>query len=205
MVLSNISIGLFIDGGYFEKVYNEAKKQGYVLQIGKLIRFCKRYLSNYFDLKEDDCKLIVRHYFRGRFRADEAIANNRLEKERRFEDSLIEHDVVFHYKHLQNFRDEQRGEIEREKGIDVWFALEAYEIAVARNLDIVIIFTGDGDHEMLLNKMKLLKKKAVLLTWHLDSYTGVSRQLKEEASLHIELKKILNESDEYLQFFERSN
>lgn len=43
-----------------------------------------------------------------------------------------------------------------EKGIDVWFALEAYELATFRKFDYVVLITGDADHEMLVRKLKPL-------------------------------------------------
>ena len=202
-MLNNISIGLFIDGGYFAKVCQDAGKHGYVLQIKKMMQFCVKYLSDYFELNEADCHITESHYYRGRYKAEDAISKHILEEERRFEDWLIKEDVVFHYKHLRTVANEHGEHVEIEKGIDVWFALETYEISIARQLDIVVVFTGDGDHEMLLNKLKALKKKAVLLTWHFSATNSVSRKLSEEATLHIELSKILTEHHEYLPFFEK--
>ena len=51
--------------------------------------------------------------------------------------------------------------------MDVWFALEAYELATFRKFDYVVLITGDADHEMLVRKLKALKTKVVLLTWNL--------------------------------------
>lgn len=68
--------------------------------------------------------------------------------ERKFEDSLIENNVIFHYKHLREMQKD--GDITVvEKGIDVWFALEVYELSVFREFDYVVLITGDVDHEML--------------------------------------------------------
>ena len=202
-MLQNISIGLFIDGGYYEKVYLEAQNQGYVLHISKLLKFCVKYLSDFYHLEEDDCQITEKHYFRGHYNVDDAITYKRLEKDRRFEDTLIEQDVVFHYKHVQCIKNEYGVDVEREKGIDVWFALETYELSIVRDLDIVVIFTGDGDHEMLLNKIKALKKKAILLTWYLSPQTNFSKHLSEDATHHIKLRKLLSENSDYLPFFEK--
>ena len=203
-MLNNISIGLFIDGGYFAKVFQDAGRNGYKLHVNKLMKFCVKYLSDHFGLNESDCHITERHYFRGRYNAEDAINRHLLEEERRFEDWLIKEDVVFHYKHLRTVENEFGAEVEIEKGIDVWFALETYESSIAHQLDIVVIFTGDGDHEMLLNKIKALKKKAILLTWHFSSTNSVSKTLSEEATLHIELSKVLPERPEYLPFFKKT-
>lgn len=75
-----------------------------------------------------------------------------------------------------------------EKGIDVWFALEAYELSMIRQFDYVVLVTGDADHEMLARKLNAVKIKTVLLTWNLDSHSSTSRLLHDEAWHHIELK-----------------
>ena len=77
--------------------------------------------------KHQDTLITECHYFRGRYRAADAAELNLLYEERAFEDSLIENDVVFHYKHLRKFVTGGETDI-MEKGIDVWFALEAYEL-----------------------------------------------------------------------------
>ena len=203
-MLNNISIGLFIDGGYYAKVFHDAVRNGYKLHVRKLMKFCVKYLADQYHLIESECHITERHYFRGRFKTEDAVNRHLLEEERKFEDWLIKEDVVFHYKHLRTVENEYGDQVEIEKGIDVWFALETYESAITHNLDIVVIFTGDGDHEMLLNKIKALKKKAILLTWHFSATNSVSKTLSEEATLHIELSKVLHEHLEYLPFFEKS-
>lgn len=112
----------------------------------------------------------------------------RLESDRAFEDTLIENDVVFHYKHIAEMED---GSI-KEKGIDVWFALETYELAMYRDFDFVVLITGDADHEMLARKIKALKKQVVLLTWDVDRQ-ATSPALKEEVTMHIDLDEIAKE------------
>ena len=203
-MLNNISIGLFIDGGYYIKVFQDAGRNGYKLHVKKLMMFCVKYLAEYYGLFEPDCHITERHFFRGRYKTEDAVNRHLLEDERKFEDWLIKEDVVFHYKHLRTVENEYGNPIEIEKGIDVWFALETYESSIAHELDIVVIFTGDGDHEMLLNKLKALKKKAILLTWHFSATNSVSKTLSDEATLHIELSKVLQEKPEYLPFFEKN-
>ena len=202
-MLNNISIGLFIDGGYYAKVFHDAVRNGYKLHVKKLMKFCVKYLSDYYGLIESECHITERHYFRGRYKTEDAINKHLLEEERKFEDWLIKEDVVFHYKHLRTVANEYGEPVDIEKGIDVWFALETYESSIVHNLDFVVVFTGDGDHEMLLNKIKALKKKAILLSWHFSSTNSVSKTLSEEATLHIELSKIMREHTKYRSFFEK--
>ena len=88
-----------------------------------------------------------------------------------------------------------------EKGIDVWFALEAYELALFRDFDFVVLITGDADHEMLIKKLKALKTDVILLTWDVstDSSTSTSKLLRDEACTHIEISKLMKEDKTLLQ------
>ena len=86
-----------------------------------------------------------------------------------------------------------------EKGIDVWYALEAYELATVRHFDVVVLITGDADHEMLIRKLKALKSNVILLTGELSSQSAVSRLLKEEATLHIDLGVLFANSREAVE------
>lgn len=189
------SIGLFIDGGYYAKI-NEALEEQLSLNINvtAFMNFIREQVSLLSKSPITDCHITESHYFRGRYRVNDANSKHLLFSERKFEDSLIENDVIFHYKHLREVQKE--GEITViEKGIDVWFALEAYELSIIRKFDYVVLITGDADHEILIRKLKALKINAVLLTWDVsnDKSTSIAKLLKEEACTHIELNKLVIE------------
>lgn len=187
------SIGLFIDGGYYAKI-NEALEEHFSLNINvaALMTFIRQQVSQLSNSASADCHITESHYFRGRYRVNDANNKHLLFSERKFEDSLIENDVIFHYKHLREIQKD--GEITVvEKGIDVWFALEAYELSIIRKFDYVVLITGDADHEMLIKKLKTLKIHAILLTWDVanDKATSTAKLLKDEACTHIELNKLV--------------
>lgn len=189
-----ISIGVFIDGGYYAKMNRALKKEaGAIIRVRSLFEFVTERLAVKEEVDPSDCQITEAHYFRGRFRVREAYDKHLLYNERRFEDSLIENDVVFHYKHLREV-ERPDGQIEViEKGIDVWFALEAYELATFRKFDYVVLITGDADHEMLVRKLKALKTKVVLLTWSIGEMEATSPLLKEEAGHHWELDNFMRQ------------
>ncbi len=194
------SIGLFIDGGYYAKI-NEALEDNLNVNIHmtELMRFICQQVSRLSGAPIADCHIVESHYFRGRYRVNDANSKHLLFKERKFEDSLIENDVIFHYKHLREVQKE--GEITViEKGVDVWFALEAYELATIRRFDYVVLITGDADHEMLLRKLKALKTRAILLTWDVSNgvNTSTARLLREEAYIHLELSNLVAEDKSLL-------
>lgn len=191
----NQSIGLFIDGGYYAKI-NEALEEKCALNIrvGSLMRFICRQVANLARCDESACYITESHYFRGRYRVYDAQNKHLLYSERKFEDALIENDVIFHYKHLREMQKDGE-KVVIEKGIDVWFALEAYELSMLRKFDYVVLITGDADHEMLMRKLKALKIHTILLTWDVDDSraTSTAKLLRDEACTHIELGKLMAE------------
>lgn len=199
MNTENKSIGVFIDGGYYAKI-NEALQDNLStkISISGLFSFIRGEVARRHDLPVDECFITEAHYFRGRYRAHDASNKHLLLSERKFEDTLIENDVIFHYKHLREMNKD--GEITViEKGIDVWFALEAYELSVFRDFDYVILITGDADHEMLIKKLKALKTDVILLTWDVADNSSTSKLLREEACTHIEISKLLEEDKDLLK------
>ncbi len=189
-----ISVGVFIDGGYYAKV-NRALKgiEKSIIRVRSLFDFISGRLALEEGVNPSDCQITEAHYFRGRYRVKEAYDKHLLYNERKFEDTLIENDVIFHYKHLRET--EKDGVVQViEKGVDVWFALEAYELATFRKFDYVVLITGDADHEMLVRKLKALKIKTVLLTWNLTDVDATSPLLREEAGHHWELSQILSDN-----------
>lgn len=193
-MLNYLSIGVFIDGGYYAKVNRALKAQEHsIIRVRALFDFISSTIAYAEDIHVSDCQITEAHYFRGRFRVKEAYDKHLLYNERKFEDSLIENDVIFHYKHLREV--ERDGQVEIvEKGVDVWFALEAYELATFRKFDYVVLITGDADHQMLVRKLKALKIKTVLLTWNLTDVDATSPLLREEAGQHWELSQITEEN-----------
>lgn len=195
------SIGLFIDGGYYAKI-NEALEiqSGLNIRIGALMQLVRQQVAGICSTDVSWCHITESHYFRGRYRVNNANSKHLLYSERKFEDSLIENDVVFHYKHLKEV--EKNGSVTViEKGIDVWFALEAYEQSMVRKFDFVVLITGDADHEMLVRKLKALKIQTILLTWDVseDNATATARLLSEEACIHLELSRLVSEDKELLK------
>lgn len=195
-MLNYLSIGVFIDGGYYAKINRALKAQERsIIRVRALFDFISSTIAYAEDIHVSDCQITEAHYFRGRFRVKEAYDKHLLYNERKFEDTLIENDVIFHYKHLREIDRDGQTEVV-EKGVDVWFALEAYELATFRKFDYVVLITGDADHEMLVRKLKALKIKTVLLTWNLTDVDATSPLLRDEAGQHWELSAITEENSQ---------
>ena len=179
---NNLSIGVFIDGGYYAKI-NEGFAGAREVNLKELLNYiCKR-ISEEEKIEKRYLYITECHYYRGRYRADDAKRKNLLYDERRFEDMLIENDVIFHYKHL---RTNPKGGV-IEKGVDTWFALDTYEMTLFREFNYVVLISGDADHEMLARKLKALKTHVILLTWDPAQTASTSRFLKEEVCTHFDM------------------
>ena len=190
----NLSIGVFIDGGYFAKI-NEGFGGTRKVQLKGLLDYICKMISVNHDIDRERLYITECHYYRGRYRANDAKSRNLLFEERRFEDMLIENDVIFHYKHLRT--NPEGGVIE--KGVDTWFALDTYELTLFRDFDFVILISGDADHEMLARKLKALKTHVILLTWDPANTASTSRFLKEEVCEHMDMNSLIAEDNTLLQ------
>lgn len=184
MTAENKSIGVFIDGGYFAKINEGLKKKNMgSVNVKGLFRYIPELVAKIGGIDRDKVYITEGHYYRGRYRASEASTKNLLLSERKFEDTLIENDIIFHYKHL---RENPSGGV-IEKGIDTWFALDTYELTLYREFDFVVLISGDADHEMLARKLKALKTHVILLTWDPANTGSTSRLLSEEVCSHIDI------------------
>lgn len=190
----NLSIGVFIDGGYYAKI-NEGFKGTREVNLKALLDYICKKISIDNNIQRHRLYITESHYYRGRYRADVANKKNLLFSERMFEDTLIENDVIFHYKHL---RTDPRGGV-IEKGVDTWFALDTYEMTLFREFDFVVLISGDADHEMLARKLKALKTHVILLTWDPANTASTSKFLKEEVCTHMDLNSLIASDESLLQ------
>ena len=186
MILENKSIGVFIDGGYYVKI-NEGFGGTRKVNLKGLLSFITGRIAKDENIERKHLYITECHYYRGRYRAEEARQKNLLLDERKFEDMLIENDVIFHYKHLRT----APGGGVIEKGVDTWFALDTYEMTLFREFDFVVLISGDADHEMLARKLKALKTHVILLTWDPANTASTSRFLREEVCTHYDMNKII--------------
>ena len=192
--MENRSIGVFIDGGYYAKI-NEGFRGMAEVNLKSLLSFIPKKIAELEGIDRKKLYITESHYYRGRYRVNDASDRNLLYSERKFEDMLIENDVIFHYKHL---RENPHGGV-IEKGVDTWFALDTYEMTLFRNFDYVVLVSGDADHEMLARKLKALKTHVVLLTWDPANTGSTSRFLKEEVCTHIDMNRLISEDKTLLK------
>ena len=183
--LSRISI--FIDGNYFYNVSNYYKFQhprGKRLSIVGLQNFVRSEVADRMSLEQASCQIVEAHYFRGRYSAYSADEASKLKDDRIFDDVLTKAGVIQHYTLL-----DEGGPVIQEKGIDVWLALEAYDLAVHNRYDILCLVAGDGDYVPLVRKINGLGLRVLLLAWDLlypqgdESSTRRQRDIRASTQL----------------------
>ncbi|MEX0968489.1 MAG: NYN domain-containing protein [Bacteroidia bacterium] len=191
-------IGVFYDGNYFMHVsnyyyYNHPRKAR--IDLGGLHYFIRNRVSE--ELKTDSrlCQIVDAHYFRGRLNAQDAYQNNKLFYDRIFDDVLMNEGVITHYFPLRN-----KGGRKEEKGLDVWLALEAYELAMYKKFDVVVLVGSDGDYVPLARKLNTLGVTVMVLCWDFEFtddsgreiVTRTSQHLLEEVSFAVPMHELIN-------------
>lgn len=205
-----VRIGVFYDGNYFAHVsnyYNYEHERKSRLSISGLHEFIKEKVAEREDFDTSYCKIVDAHYFRGRLNAHEYNHNghNRIINERVFDDILMSEGVITHYLPLQTTKE---GRIE-EAGVDVWMALEAYELALHKRYNVLALIACNGDFVPLVRKLNTLGVRVMVLGWNFeytDERTGrfrktvTSADLMREASYPIAMHEEVDDEEEADEF-----
>jgi cold shock CspA family protein len=161
-----VRIGVFYDGNYFFRVsnyYNYSHPRRSRLSIDGLHAFIRDQVAHDESVDPRYCQIVDAHYFRGRISAMEAQNRQKLLAERQWDDVLMRQGVVTHYLPLSAGRDRDGGG--GEKGIDVWFALEAFEQTIFKKFDVVVLIACDGDFIPLVRKLNAMGTRIMVLGW----------------------------------------
>jgi len=198
-LLDVLRIGIFYDGYYFYKISNfykyEHEKYSRI-SISGLHEFIRNEIAGLTGIDVRRCQIIDAHYFKGRSSAREL--GEKVQSERAFDDILMRENIISHYLPL---RYTGEGSIGQEKGIDVWLALEAYELAIYKHFDILVLIAGDGDYVPLVRKLHTLGTQVMLLCWDFSFHnengdlmeTRTSRQLLSEVFFPVQMYQRIQE------------
>jgi cold shock CspA family protein/uncharacterized LabA/DUF88 family protein len=205
-LLEVLRIGIFYDGYYFYKISNyykyEHEKKSRI-SISGLHEFIRGEIAALTNMDMRKCQIIDAHYFKGRSLAKDM--GEKVQSERVFEDILMRENIVSHYLPL---RYAGEGTIGQEKGIDVWLALEAYELAIYKHFDILVLIAGDGDYVPLVRKLHTLGTQVMLICWDFSYHnengdvveTKTSRQLFSEVYYPVQMcQRIDQNNSEHLK------
>lgn len=148
---SVLRIGVFYDGTFFDKIskyFKFAHNRAAYLNFNGLHNFIRNKIGERNGTDVAFCHVVESHFFRGRFSFTAAKNAGALEKDRILDQHLMYSGILTHYYPMK-----ESGEKAEEKGIDVWLSLEAYDLAVHKGFDLVVLFAGDQDFVPLLRKM----------------------------------------------------
>lgn len=197
--LSLTRIGVFYDGNYFLHVSNfyayfhERKTR---LSIAGLHNFIRNNVAQQEGTDERLCQIVDAHYFRGRLNASEAAnQGNSLYYDRVFDDILSSEGVTTHYLPVKT----SVSGVRQEKGIDVWLALEAFELAFYKRFNVLVLIACDGDYVPLIRKLNTLGTRVMVLSWdfeYTNDYgkqmtTRTSQELLEEVTYPVAMHEII--------------
>ena len=191
-------IAVFYDGTYFSKVsnyylYEDDRKAR--ISLKGLHEFVVSEVAKNESIDSRHCQIVDASYFRGRLTAQQAHEQDKLFSERVFEDVLMRADVRMYQQHVKVRHD---GLFE-EKKIDVWLALEAYEMASLKRYDVCVLITGDSDFVPLVRKLNTLGSRVMLLGWDFkyarngqEFVTKVATDLIDQVNFHISMTTLLD-------------
>ncbi|WP_028310102.1 NYN domain-containing protein [Derxia gummosa] len=188
-------IGVFYDGNFLLHVsnyYQYVHARHSRLSIAGMHEFMKQKVAAADGIDVRYAQIVDAHYFRGRLRAQDAAERDVLLKERLFDDVLMRQGVTTHYLPLG---------ANGEKGIDVWLALEAYELAIFKRYDVVALVACDGDYLPLVRKLNTLGIRVLLMAWDFkftdqhgnERETRTAQSLIEEVTLPFLMHQVIDD------------
>ncbi len=198
--LSLTRIGVFYDGNYFLHVsnyYNYSHERKSRISVAGLHHFIRHNIAQLEGTDERLCQIVDAHYFRGRLTAHEASQQgNALFYDRMFDDILSSEGVTTHYLPVKT----SPTGIRHEKGIDVWLALEAFELAFYKRFNVLVLIASDGDYVPLIRKLNTLGTRVMVLSWDFEytndngkpMVTRTSQDLLEEVTYPVAMHEIID-------------
>jgi cold shock CspA family protein len=177
-------VGIFYDGNFFSHVsnyYNYNHPRQARISVSGLHEFVRHKVAEVEGAGARSCHIVDAHYFRGRRSAQEAADHQKLLGDRIFDDVLMREGIASHYLPLG-----PRGE----KGIDVWLALEAFELAIYKRFNVLVLIACDSDYIPLVRKVNTLGTRVMVVGWdfeYTDHQTGAMRKTVTSVDLLAEV------------------
>lgn len=187
-------VAIFYDGSYFFRLSNFYKyyhpRHAFIDITGLQEYIRTRVAGLECNNNVALCQIIESHLFRGRFSFTTAKAANAIETDRLHDQLLMYAGVITHYYPMN-----EKVSPPEEKGIDVWLALEAYDLAVHKSFDVMVLFAGDQDYVPLIRKINGLGTRVLVIGVDLqykdqngyDRFQKTSPRLIDEASYAVML------------------
>jgi len=199
-----IRIAVFYDGGYLYHVSNYYRfnhQRSARIDLNGLHRFVQRQISELEQVDQRLCQIVEAHYFRGRFgisdmerkaerEQDPEFVAKQLQNDRAFDEVLMRANIATHF-----YAVDARQQPPKEVGIDVWLALEAYDLAVHKKFDVLALVACDSDYVPLVRKLNSIGTRVMLLAWDFKtelSETRTSQALINECSYPTMMHEVID-------------
>jgi len=190
-----VRIAVFYDGSFYYNVstfYRHAHARASHLAFTGLHEYIRHKVAEKEQVDVAFCQIVESHFFRGRFSLTSAKAHNSLESDRFLDQLLMYAGIVSHYYPMN-----EKATPPEEKGIDVWLSLEAYDLAVHKRFDVLVLIAGDQDFVPLIRKVNGIGTRVMLLAMDVkykdqtgkDRWINTAQQLIDEASYPIVLSQ----------------
>src|SRR5690349_19818068 len=191
-----VRVACFYDGSFFVRVSNYYKhyhdRKSYLSFTG-IHEYIRQKIGEQEGVDRRMVQMIQSHFFRGRFSLQAAKTANALEADRYFDQLLMYAGIISHYYPMN-----ESVMPPQEKGIDVWLALEAYDLAVTNGFDVLALVVSDQDFLPLIRKMhaRTIRTLVLAVDIHYKDTQGIERSLATSHQLTNEATYALNLSSD---------
>ncbi|MFZ5940545.1 MAG: NYN domain-containing protein [Bacteroidota bacterium] len=202
-------IATFLDGNFFmivSEFYKFHHPKGKYISFNGLAEYIREEVSRQEQVDKRYCQIVEAHWFRGRYNTsqlnqmitDDTKRLSWLTNERYVHDLFMYNGIV---QHVYPVQFDQRTGRTTEKGIDVWLALEAFELAVLKKFDVCTLIAGDTDYVPLVRKLNGLGTRVMVLGWDFQyalpngnmHITRTSQPLLDECTYPIMMEGVIND------------
>jgi len=168
-------IAVFYDGTFFMNTsyyYNYTHSRKRFIDFAGFHEYIRNKVAEFETASNVSlCQIVEAHFFRGRFSLNAAKNANALETDRLQDQLLMYAGIVSHHYPMNEKKNPPE-----EKGIDVWLALESYDLAVHKRFDVMVLFAGDQDYVPLIRKVNSLGTRVLIVGVDIEYEDSWSKQ-----------------------------
>jgi uncharacterized LabA/DUF88 family protein len=205
--MNNVSrMAIFLDGSYLYRVSTFYKFDHGVrkrISFDGLINYLRKRVAKIEEIDESLCLVTENHWFKGKLSMpqirtkypDDTERLRFMEGERSVDDALMFRGIT---QHTFPVKVDTDGYIE-EKGIDVWLANEALQLAYRKAAEIVVLVASDTDFVPLVRKLSGMGIRTLLVGWDVQNAQGLSlrtsQYLINECAYYLPLHEYIDSKD----------
>jgi len=90
-----------------------------------------------------------------------------------------------------------------DRGLEIWMALEAYEMALHKQFDVVVLITSESDYVPLVRRLNTIGTRVMMLGWDFETTNSMgqrllmrtSQDMLKESSYPVLMNEIIDDPD----------